>query len=93
MATYAARRLNEMGSITANIVAIELLAAAQGLDFHKPLKTSKPLQDAMKLLRSQVSHYDEDHYFAPDIRVITRLVEAGAFLPFVGRKLLPSLSM
>ena len=93
MATYAARRLNEMGSNTANIVAIELLAAAQGVDFHKPLKTSKPLQDAMKLVRSQVSHYEEDHYFAPDIRVITRLVEAGAFLPFVGRKLLPSLSM
>jgi histidine ammonia-lyase len=93
MATYAARRLNEMGSNTANIVAIELLAAAQGIDFHKPLKTSKTLQGAMKLVRSQVSHYEEDHYFAPDIRVITRLVEAGAFLPFVGRKLLPSLMM
>ncbi len=93
MATYAARRLNEMGSNTANIVAVELLAAAQGIDFHKPLKTSKPLQDAVRLIRSQVSHYDEDHYFAPDIRVTTRLVEAGAFLPFVGRKLLPSLIM
>ncbi|TAL33092.1 MAG: histidine ammonia-lyase [Alphaproteobacteria bacterium] len=93
MATYAARRLNEMGSNTATIVAIELLAAAQGVDFHKPLKTSKTLQGAMKLLRSQVSHYEEDHYFAPDIRIATRLVEAGTFLPFVGRKLLPSLSM
>jgi histidine ammonia-lyase len=93
MATYAARRLNEMGSNTANIVAIELLAAAQGVDFHKPLKTAKSLQDAMKLIRGQVSHYDEDHYFAPDIRIITRLVEAGTFLPFVGRKLLPSLTM
>jgi histidine ammonia-lyase len=93
MATYAARRLNEMGSNTANIVGIELLAAAQGIDFHRPLKSSKTLQDVMRLLRSQVSHYDEDHYFAPDIRNVTRLVEGGTFLPFVGRKLLPSLAM
>lgn len=91
MATYGARRLNEMGSNTANIVGIELLAAAQGIDFHKPLKTSKSLQAAIKLIRAQVSHYDEDHYFAPDIRIATRLVEGGSFLPFVGRSLLPSL--
>ena len=92
MATYAARRLNEMGSNTANIIGIELLAAAQGIDFHRPLKTSKSLQAAIKLLRAQVSHYEEDHYFAPDIRIATRLVEAGTFLPFMGRKLLPSVS-
>ena len=61
------------------------------MDFHKPLKTSKSLQAAVKLIRAQVSHYDEDHYFAPDIRIATRLVEGGSFLPFVGRSLLPSL--
>ena len=93
MATYAARRLNEMGSNTANIVGIELLAAAQGIDFHKPLKTSKSLQAAIKLIRAQVGHYEEDHYFAPDIRIATRLVEAGTFLPFMGRALLPSIAM
>ncbi|HYD16902.1 MAG TPA: histidine ammonia-lyase [Patescibacteria group bacterium] len=91
MATYGARRLNDMGSNTANIVGIELLAAAQGVDFHRPLKTSKSLQAAVKLIRAQVSHYEEDHYFAPDIRIATRLVEQGSFLPFVGRNLLPSL--
>lgn len=90
MATYAARRLNDMGSNTANIIGIELLAAAQGIDFHKPLKTSKPLSDAVKLIRAQVGHYEEDHYFAPDIRIATRLVEGGMFLPFMGRKFLPS---
>ena len=45
----------------------------------------------MKFLRAEVKHYDEDHYFAPDIRVATRLVNQGTFLPFVGRALLPSL--
>jgi histidine ammonia-lyase len=90
MATYAARRLGEMATNTANIVGVELLAAAQGVDFHMPLTTSQPLQDVMRMLREHVGHYHEDHYFAPDMRIATRLVEAGAFLPFAGRKTLPS---
>lgn len=93
MATHGARRLNDMATNTANIVGIELLAAAQGIDFHLPLQTSKPLQDVMHILRAQVSHYSEDHYFAPDIRIATRIVEAGTFLPFVGRKTLPSFAL
>lgn len=93
MATHGARRLNDMAANTANIVGIEILAAAQGIDFHLPLKTARPLQDVMRILRAHVAHYSEDHFFAPDIRNATRLVEAGTFLPFVGRKLLPSLDM
>jgi histidine ammonia-lyase len=93
MATYAARRLNDMAANAANIVGIELLAAAQGVDFHAPLKTSKTLQNALRHIREHVPHYAEDHYFAPDIRTAARLVEAGTFLPFVGRRLLPSLHM
>lgn len=90
MATYAARRLNEMAANTASIVGIELLAAAQGIGFHAPLRTSKILQDAVSIIRQQVLPYDADRYFAPDIRAATRLVEQGTFLPFVGRNLLPS---
>lgn len=90
MATHGARRLNDMGANTAVIVGIELLAAAQGVEFQSPLATSRPLQDALRLIRQQVPHYAEDHYFAPDIRVATRLVEGGTFLPYVGRSLLPS---
>jgi histidine ammonia-lyase len=92
MATHGARRLNDMAANTAHIVGIELLAAAQGVDFHLPLQTSRPLQAVMHALRAQVGHYSEDHYFAPDIRISARLVEAGTFLPFVGRKTLPSLA-
>jgi histidine ammonia-lyase len=91
MATFAARRLTDMAKNTANIVGIELLAAAQGVDFHAPLKTAPALLAAMKILRAKVGHYSEDHYFAPDIRAAATLVENGAFLPFTGRKLLPSL--
>jgi histidine ammonia-lyase len=89
MATFAARRLTDMAANSAGIVAIELLAAAQGIDFRAPLKTSAPLQEAHALVRQHVAFYDHDRYFAPDITAIQRLVESGAFRRFVPA-LLPS---
>ena len=82
MATFAARRLTEMAANSAGIVAIELLAAAQGIDFRAPLKTSPRLQEVHSLVRSRVGFYDHDRYFAPDITAIQALVEAGAFHRF-----------
>lgn len=77
MATYAARRLLQMAENTAGIVAIELLAAAQGLDFRRPLNSSKSLEAVHHLIRAHVPYYAEDRYFAPDIAAITKLVESG----------------
>jgi histidine ammonia-lyase len=74
MATFAARRLADMAGNTATIVAIELLCAAQGLDFHAPLKTSAPLQGAHAAVRAVVPFYDQDRLLAPDIAAVTRLV-------------------
>ena len=89
MATFAARRLGDMARNSAGIVAIELLAAAQGIDFRAPLRTSASLQQVHALVRSRVAFYDHDRYFAPDIEAIRGLVEAGAFQRFVPG-LLPS---
>jgi histidine ammonia-lyase len=89
MATFAARRLGDMAANTAGIVAIELLAAAQGIDFRAPLKTSPRLQEAHALIRSRVRFYDHDRYFAPDITAIQRLVGSGVFHRFAPG-LLPS---
>ena len=89
MATFAARRLADMAANAAGIVAIELLAAAQGIDFRRPLSTSPGLQEAHALVRSRVAFYDHDRYFAPDIAAIQALVESGAFRRFLPR-LLPS---
>ena len=89
MSTFAARRLADMAKNSAGIVAIELLAAAQGIDFRAPLKTSARLQDIHQLVRAKVAFYDHDRYFAPDITAIQSLVEAGAFQRFVPG-LLPS---
>ena len=78
MATFAARRLHEMAHNTATIVGIELLAAAQGIDFHRPLTSSPALEKVHSLLRAQVPVYGSDRFFAPDIEAAKQLVLSGA---------------
>src|SRR5207247_732689 len=77
MATYAAKRLLTMTQNTAAIVAIELLAACQGVDFRRPLKTSKKLEKVFASIREKVSYYEKDRYFAPDIAAIKQWVLCG----------------
>ncbi|TVQ84723.1 MAG: histidine ammonia-lyase [Micavibrio sp.] len=90
MATHGAKRLITMARNTSDIVAIELLAAAQSTEFHAPLKTSKTLQKAHALIREKVDPYEQDHYFAPDIAFAGSLVRGGIFRQFTGKHLLPS---
>lgn len=80
MATNAARRLHEMNDNTATILAIELLAACQGLEFHKPLTTSPLLNDVYNRVRSCVAPYDSDRFFAPDIAVIKKNILDEVFV-------------
>lgn len=80
MATYAARRLAPMAANTARIVAIELLAAAQGVDLRRPLRTSAVLAKAMALIRADVAFWDRDRAFAPDLEAIRKRVERGDFV-------------
>jgi histidine ammonia-lyase len=91
MATFAARRLGEMADNTAGIVAIELLAAAQGVEFHAPLQTSAPLAEAKGLIRAVVPPYDRDRAFAPDIAAVKRLVADSTFARFIPAETLPSI--
>jgi histidine ammonia-lyase len=83
MATFAARRLGDMADNTCGIVAIELLAAAQGIDFRRPLKTSAPLEKAHALIRGVAEHLDGDRFLAHDIEAAKPLVARGAFAPFL----------
>ncbi len=84
MATYAARRLTPMAENAAAVIAIELLAAAQGIGFHAPQKSSEVLEASRALVRARVPAYDEDRYFAPDIEAIKQLVLDGTFVPAIG---------
>ncbi|MGE0355906.1 MAG: histidine ammonia-lyase [Burkholderiales bacterium] len=79
MSAFAARRLGDMAGNTAAILAIELLAAAQGVDLRAPHRTSPALQRVLGEVRGKVPHYDLDRHFAPDIATITADVEAGVF--------------
>ncbi len=83
MATYAARRLHAMLENSINIVAIELLSAAQGLDFRRPLRTTPVLEQVYEQIRQQVPFYDSDRYFSPDINAIAAQIRAGAFNPLM----------
>jgi histidine ammonia-lyase len=92
MATFAARRLGQMNANTRHILAIELLAAAEGIEFHRPLKTSAALETAHAELRARVPRMAEDRFFAPAIEAAASLVEARAFETLVSGNLkLPSI--
>jgi histidine ammonia-lyase len=77
MATFAARRLGQMAHNTGVIVGIELLAAAQGIEFHRPLTSSSHLEHVHAKLREHVPAFDEDRFFAPDIEAARRMVMEG----------------
>ena len=81
MAAHGARRLTPMVQNLNTILGVELLCAAQGIAFRTPLKTSEPLQRAIKTLRKSVPPLDQDRYLAPDIETASKLVSSGAFTP------------
>jgi histidine ammonia-lyase len=92
MATYGARRLTALCFNSATVIAIELLAATQGIDFRAPNKTSQKLGAYHTLIRENVPHYTVDRFFAPDIDRATQMVLAGDFSEHV-MKILPSGNM
>jgi len=92
MATFAGRRLRDMAENSAGILAVEYLAACQGLDFRAPLRSSPRLEQAKALLRAQVTFYAKDRYFAPDIERAAALISSGTYNGFVPAGLLPSLN-
>jgi len=90
MATFAARRLGPMAENTRGVLAIELLAAAQGIDFRRPLRSSDALEHAHALLRAQVAFYDHDRHFAPDIEAAKGVMRDERLLRLVPGRVTPS---
>lgn len=91
MATFAGRRLKDMAENTRGILAVELLAAAQGLDFRSPNHSSERVEQAKEMLRARVSFYDKDRYFAPDIEKANELLLEAHYNTLMPSQLLPSL--
>ncbi|MFN8829277.1 MAG: histidine ammonia-lyase [Labrys sp. (in: a-proteobacteria)] len=84
MAAHGARRLLSMTENAQGVIAIELLAAAQGCDFHLPLRSSPPLEAARSLLRARVPTLTDDRHMHPDMESALDLVRSGALAGAVG---------
>jgi len=83
MATFAARKSREVADNVRRIVAIELLAACQGIEFRRPLASSPALEAVHAQVRSVVPRYDEDRYLAPEMQAMEALIERGGLRPFL----------
>jgi histidine ammonia-lyase len=79
MATHGAKRLWDMTANSAAVIGIELLAAVQGIEFHRPVKSSEVLESAIHLVRTSVKHLDADRYMAPDIWKAQELALSSVF--------------
>ena len=91
MAAHGARRLRRLVENLDRILGIELLCAAQGIEFRAPLKTSPMLQKLVARIREDVKTLGEDRYLAPDLETAATLVRDGVVISATGLAL-PSLS-
>jgi histidine ammonia-lyase len=80
MAAHGARRLLAMVEAATAVIGIELLAAAQGCDFHAPLKSSAALEAVRAVLRKRVPHLSDDRHFHPDMEIANAMVRSGALI-------------
>lgn len=78
MGGYCARKALTVVEHVETVLAIELLAACQALDLHRPLRTTKPLEAVHALIRTVVKPWDIDRQMNPDIEVARHLVSSGA---------------
>jgi histidine ammonia-lyase len=92
MAAHGARRLMPMAENAMAVIAIELLAAAQGCDFHAPLATSAPLAALVQMLRAQVPHLSDDRHIQPDMQAAIALVRKGALMQVASHVDLPAIA-
>jgi histidine ammonia-lyase len=78
MATHGAYRLLDMARNAASIVAVELMAAAEAIEHHRPMRTGPRLEPVLELLRSKIAPLTKDRYLAPDLAAATGFVLSGA---------------
>lgn len=84
MAAHGARRLLDMTANASAVIGIELLAAAQGCDFHTPLRSSEALEAVRKQLRTVVPTLTDDRHMYPDLEAANAMVRTGALIEAAG---------
>jgi histidine ammonia-lyase len=91
MAAHGARRLMDMTANLSRIVGIELVCAAQGVEFRAPLVTSAPLRGALARLRAAVPPILVDRVLGPDLEAAAGLVGTRAIVDAVGDVAFPAM--
>ena len=77
MAPIAARKAAQIARNVAGVIAVELMAGAEGIDYHAPLRTSARLQDVHAIVRGHSPHFTADRYWADEISALQAAVLAG----------------
>jgi len=77
MGGWAARKVLRVVEHVETVLAIELLATCQAMEFLRPLKTTEPLEQIYSLVRSVVPPYDRDRFMKPDIDAVLHLIQSG----------------
>ncbi|EFX88171.1 hypothetical protein DAPPUDRAFT_42116 [Daphnia pulex] len=77
MGGFSARKALQVVANVERVIAIELLAACQAIEFLRPLKTTVPLEEVYRTVRAVVRPWDKDRYMAPDIEAATNLLKDG----------------
>ena len=80
MGVWAARKAAQALENAERVVAIELLAASQGIDFLRPLETSPLLESAHRAIRTRAPKLVEDRPGSRDIETVAALVREGGLL-------------
>jgi len=87
MAPIGARKPTQIARNAAGVIAVELMAGAEGIDYHSPLKTSPKLQEIHAAVRARSPHFTADRYWADEMSALQSAVLAGE----IGAELLPLL--
>lgn len=74
MGCFAARKALQVLENVENVIAIELLAACQAIEFLRPLRTTTPLEEVYATVRSVVQPWDKDRFMSPDIEAVRKLL-------------------
>jgi histidine ammonia-lyase len=77
MAPIAARKAAQIARNTAGVIAVELMAGAEGIDYHSPLKTSPKLSQIHAAVRARSPHFTADRYWADEMSALQAAVLAG----------------
>jgi histidine ammonia-lyase len=88
MAPIAARKAAQVARNAAGVIAVELMAGAEGIDYHAPLRTSPKLREVHAAVRALSPHFAADRYWADEMSALQAAVTAGD----IGKDLLPLLT-